>query len=75
VGHLVVSGTCRRQGSLEGGRKITQEPYGKLVSMLQESRGGISREKGNTSRIQLWGPQSPGSGTRRFVAALCREGK
>lgn len=67
------------QGHAEG--KVLLQVAGKSlgahvkpVSVLQESRGGTSRETGHLKHPSV-GSQSPGSGIRRFVAALCREGK
>lgn len=46
MGHLVVSETCRWQGSLEGGREITQVPTGSLSLCSRNQDVGYIEKRG-----------------------------
>lgn len=71
-GASMVSGACRWQGSLEVGRKVTQKSTGSQSLCSWNQGVGVLREKGSTLSDKVWGPQSPGSVSRRLLAPLCR---
>lgn len=49
--------------------------HGKPSLCFRNQDVRYQEKRGAPQSLQVWGPQSPGWGTRRFVAAWCREGK